>query len=956
LALDPSGPPAPFAATAADEVNPSLSLGRCSLLAAAPTGSRAAVRRRGAAAFPPVWCWHILTDRLTDVDSSTTSSIMDVAAQLSTLLGDRYRVEREIGAGGMATVYLAEDLKHRRRVALKVLRPELGAVLGPDRFLAEINVTASLQHPHLLPLFDSGEAGGLLYYVMPWVEGESLRDRLQRERQLPVDEAVRIAAAVLSALDYAHRQGVVHRDLKPENILLHDGQPLVADFGIALAVSIAGGARVTQTGLSLGTPQYMSPEQATGDRVIDARSDIYSLAAVLYEMLTGDPPHSASTTQAIIARILTESPASVRTFRSSVPQHVDAAILYALAKLPADRFATAGEFADALSGRRAVAGLPLPAAAAAGRGAGVGTRRAAWGAAALLLVLAVAGWWPRAPAPSPTLRLDLTPGPAGVVPVGDIVVSADGSTLAFAGRLGTGPTAIYVRRLDRDPNFVALPGTASALSPDFSPDGRWIAFTRGSGGGISKVSADGGGVTSVTSRSGFYYPHWGTQDRIVFSSPAGSFIAPAAGGEPELLEGLETRRPFLLPDGSGVLGTADSGVVLYDLGTKAVTPLIAAGMHPVYAASGHLLYLDDGGGLFAVPFDLERHRVAGAPVRLIERVAATLGARGYAVSRTGTLVQHEGAATTRSEDTHLVIGDANGALDTLPLPRARRVAPRFSRDGRFIVFSQTHPTDARAEGLFTFDLVTGTMRRVLPPENLFSAIWSPDGTRLLYHIATGDSSREMRIRSLADDSDTLLLATDGRVYPSDWPRSDVVLFGVRSAGQEDLLTMTPTPGARPRTYLAAPWDERDAALSPDGRFAVFSTREDGVFNIWIRDFPDPTGKWRVSANGGEVPRWARDGKHVYFMQPSAGGRSATLMRARVDLTPAIRVGAPEAVVSLGVAAPQWDLHPDGLQFVAALRDEAVTGTGAASGDATRHLLHLNWFTELWAAFRLQEAR
>jgi serine/threonine protein kinase len=233
---------------------------------------------------------------------------MNASDRLRSVLSDRYEIERELGAGGMATVYLARDLKHHRRVALKVLQPELAAVLGSDRFLSEINVTANLQHPHLLPLFDSGEADGLLFYVMPYIEGESLRDRLNRERQLPVDEAVRIAVAVSSALHYAHRHGVIHRDLKPENILLNEGEPIVADFGISLAISNAGGARVTQTGLSLGTPQYLSPEQATGDRQLDARTDIYSLAAVLYEMLTGDPPHTGSTVQAIIARVLTDRP------------------------------------------------------------------------------------------------------------------------------------------------------------------------------------------------------------------------------------------------------------------------------------------------------------------------------------------------------------------------------------------------------------------------------------------------------------------------------------------------------------------------------------------------------------------------------------------------------------------------------------------------------------------------
>ena len=204
----------------------------------------------------------------------------DVATRLSHALADRYRVERELGAGGMATVYLAHDLKHDRDVAVKVLKPELAAVLGAERFLREIKVTANLQHPNLLPLFDSGEADGLLYYVMPYLEGETLRARVQRERQFPVDETIRLISLMAGALDFAHARGVIHRDLKPENILLQAGQPVIADFGIALAIAQAGGDRVTQTGLSLGTPHYMSPEQAAGDRAVDARSDQYALAAI----------------------------------------------------------------------------------------------------------------------------------------------------------------------------------------------------------------------------------------------------------------------------------------------------------------------------------------------------------------------------------------------------------------------------------------------------------------------------------------------------------------------------------------------------------------------------------------------------------------------------------------------------------------------------------------------------
>jgi len=261
---------------------------------------------------------------------------------LRAALADRYRLERELGRGGMAIVYLAHDLKHDRQVAVKVVQPELAAVIGAERFLNEIKVTANLQHPHILPLFDSGETQGFLYYVMPYVKGESLRALPDRKKQLPTDRVLEITKAVASALGHAHRQGVIHRDIKPENILLaDDGTALVADFGIALAVNEAGGTRLTETGMSLGTAEYMSPEQATGDRQLDPASDIYSLGAVLYEMLTGDPPHTGNTAQAIIARLMMEQPTSIRLLRDTVPDHLEQAVMKALAKVPADRFDSA---------------------------------------------------------------------------------------------------------------------------------------------------------------------------------------------------------------------------------------------------------------------------------------------------------------------------------------------------------------------------------------------------------------------------------------------------------------------------------------------------------------------------------------------------------------------------------------------------------------------------------------
>ncbi len=312
------------------------------------------------------------------------AGLPDPFEKLNSALAGRYRLERQIGAGGMATVYLARDLRHHRDVAVKVLKPDLAAALGPERFLKEIQVTANLQHPHILPLYDSGTAGGALFYVMPLVRGESLRDRLDREKLLPVDDAIGIIRQVAGALDFAHRQRVIHRDIKPENILLQDGVALLADFGIALAVTEAGGSRLTETGLSVGTAQYMSPEQASGERELDARSDIYALGAVTYEMLAGEPPFSGPTARATIAKLMTERPTSLRVLRDVVSPTLDAAVMRALAKAPTDRFTTARQFADALT-------MPAAPAPTVGAKAGRSTARRRWVGVIALIVLTIVG-------------------------------------------------------------------------------------------------------------------------------------------------------------------------------------------------------------------------------------------------------------------------------------------------------------------------------------------------------------------------------------------------------------------------------------------------------------------------------------------------------------------------------------------------------------------------------------
>ncbi|HEY8310490.1 MAG TPA: protein kinase, partial [Gemmatimonadaceae bacterium] len=416
--------------------------------------------------------------------------------RITAALADHYRVERELGQGGMATVYLAHDLKHDREVAIKVLHPDLGAALGGDRFLSEIKTTARLQHPHILPLLDSGDAGGLLYYVMPFVAGETLRARLAREQQLPLDDALRIAHEVADAVGAAHAVGIVHRDIKPENILLQGGHALVADFGIALAVQTASGARMTQTGLSLGTPQYMSPEQAMGERNVDARSDIYALGAVTYEMLTGEAPFTGGSVQAIVAKVMSAEPERPTLVRKSIPPHVEAAVLRALQKLPADRYATAAAFSDALANTHFSSGTIT----AAGRGASVhrlATGPLVWGLAVALVAIGAFAvvQWRDAQRESPreevrfSMQLPSAMLAANSVGFTNVAVSPDGNTIAYTVADSTGSARLYLRPLS-DGTAHVISGTEGAQQPCFSPDGQWIACLVGSN--LWKVQTLGG--------------------------------------------------------------------------------------------------------------------------------------------------------------------------------------------------------------------------------------------------------------------------------------------------------------------------------------------------------------------------------------------------------------------------------------------------------------------------------
>ena len=473
----------------------------------------------------------------------------DPVARLNAALEGRYAIERELGEGGMATVYLADDLKHERKVALKVLKPELAAVVGAERFLAEIKTTANLTHPHILPLHDSGEADGFLFYVMPYLEGENLADRIDREKQLPVDEAVALASKVAGALQHAHEHGVIHRDIKPGNILLQDGEPVVADFGIALALGVAGGTRLTETGLSVGTPFYMSPEQATGDQAVGASTDTYALGSVLYEMLVDDPPFAGSTAQAVLGKIIAGKSVSVRKERTSIPANVDAAVRKALEKLPADRFASAQEFGNALGDEHFRYGELVTA----GQSATLGPwNRLSIGLASLATILTLTLVWSllRPEAPRPTTRVSvLIPEDQSFHPSrGDFDLSNDGSLLVYRGVGDEGQPQLWARRWDAL-DATPIRDTDGAGRPAISPDGREVAFNVSRG--VIRVVPLQGGVSRTLTDSAWVNggpPQWSPDGAwIYFTNPSqGLSRLPAGGGIAEIVTVVDTATGYNL--------------------------------------------------------------------------------------------------------------------------------------------------------------------------------------------------------------------------------------------------------------------------------------------------------------------------------------------------------------------------------------------------------------------------
>ncbi|MGE5091142.1 MAG: protein kinase domain-containing protein [Bacillota bacterium] len=885
---------------------------------------------------------------------------MSVAVDgLSAALADRYRIERELGAGGMATVYLAHDLKHDRKVAVKVLRPELAAVIGAERFLSEIKTTANLQHPHILPLHDSGAVNGTVFYVMPYVEGESLRDRLVREKQLPIADTVRIASEVASALDYAHRHGVIHRDIKPENILLHDGRALVADFGIALAAS-SSGTRMTETGMSLGTPHYMSPEQAMGEREITARSDVYALGAMTYEMLVGEPPFTGPTAQAIIAKVVTAEPVPPSDIRKTVPAHVDDAVLTALQKLPADRFASAAGFAEAMAGhgtttmvrsRPGAPGARTPRSALA-RGASW----AGWAVAVVAIAAALWGWLRSAPRPESRFAVAF-PGTQALslTMLGShVAVSRDGSLLVYTGGDSAGGRLWLKRRGELA--ATSMPGTEGAYGPFISPDGREIGFLTDRGGRSMRVVAAAGGPARIVPGAtvGTSGASWGTDGYIYFDAdqrglqrthPDGTGLSTvmrldAAAKEvgigwPQVLPG-DKFAIMRMRHGSDAPGDFSIVAVRIATGERRT---VTRGVSAVYS-SGQLFFVTADGTLQAAPFDRGRLALSGPPVVVAGsvQVAGTYAGVDLAVTEDGTLYYVAGAPGVANQlswigrDGTAQPVDAGwretGEIRSLSLaPNGGRVAVELSRAG-------TTGTD-----IWVKQLPGGPLSRLtLDPAADYRPAWSADGKWVYFvserlppasvfrHAADG-SGTDVPVARADRDISELSISPDGR-----WLLART-LITQRGAG--DILALRLGQDSAFQPILETPAYEAGPVLSPDGHWLAYVSSASGRQEVYVRSFPDGSrGVWQVSTDGGNEPRWSHSGRELFFR----GIATLDLMVVDVQTAPVFRPGAPRTLfhtsAASGAGYARYDVSLDDRRILALL---------PASTDAQPQLIRIESF-------------
>ena len=863
--------------------------------------------------------------------------------RLNAALEGRYTIERQIGEGGMATVFLALDLRHDRPVALKVLRPELAAVIGADRFLSEIRVTAALRHPNILPLFDSGKADSFLFYVMPYVEGESLRDRLDREQQLRVDDAVRIAVSVANALDHAHRKGVVHRDVKPANIMLQDGEPVVADFGIALAVD-AGQARLTETGLSVGTPYYMSPEQATGERPATPASDVYSLACVLYEMLAGQPANHGATAQAVLARIISGATEPVRHHRPTTPPNVEAALRKGLERLTPDRFESAERFAAALvdPGFRYGDDPTEAAHAPASRRLRLVTAGALVVAAIALVVAAVAITRSEGEVAPRVLAQELTLGVGGPrLPARDAEISSDGRTVVYRVTDRRGVQSLYARGVTESAAR-PLSSTEGVRYHAISPSSDQVAFTSVGLGRLSIVPLDGG-AARVVAENAQSVPVWGEGYLYFLDDALTVSRVPIDGGAVERVippadDGLVRAPTDMLPGGDVLLfnefqrGEPSGSVRALSIETGEMTTL-AAGFGGV-VRDGLLFYTAESRDqVIGVEFDSRTLSVSGPEVPVLSDIASGGAFAGTTMnlSRSGDLI-HAPSGSFVESAVRPVWVDRSGGVTTIAndwsfSPSIAITGIDLSHDGyRLAVASGV---ENRTE-LYIRDLRGGPVQRLAfeGPVNT-RPFWSPDDREVYYFQDPSGSYLEgsmMARRADGSGSARQVLAGVG-IGGGAWSRDGEWLIyrvGVPARPSRDIFALR-SGSSEPIELVATDAIEQAPSLSPNGRWLLYQSNRTGQHEVYVRPFPEvDAGLQQISLDGGTEPRWAHSGDEIFYRDSE--GR---MVSAGVDSDASeLRVSERDVLFDASAfwsdpASQHYDVAPDDQRFLMLQREAAV---------------------------------
>jgi len=870
--------------------------------------------------------------------------------RLTAAVADRYRILNELGQGGMATVYLAEDLRHDRKVALKVLKPELAAVIGAERFVVEIKTTAALQHPHILPLFDSGSADGFLYYVMPYIQGETLRAKLDRETQFSVEEALRIAIDVAGALDYAHRHGVIHRDIKPENILMHDGRPMVADFGIALALSAAAGGRMTETGMSLGTPHYMSPEQATAEKELTGRSDVYSLASVLYEMLTGEPPHMGKSAQQIIMKIIAEPVKPVTDLRKSVPEYVAHAVARALEKLPADRQSSAAEFALALQGQGTDV-LRTTVRSAKARPQRDVSRQFAYGAlAAALFFGGLAAWFGARPAERRAVRLAVSFPKEQAMRAANtrrFDISRDGKRIVYVGPEAAG-TQLWVRELD-GLSARAIAGTNNAQAPFFSPDGLSIGFITDNAGDVRTVPIGGGPtLTLVRDSAAAWGADWGDDGFIYFSTVRGRIArVAAAGGAFENLSTPDSGAgqtehdwPQALPGGRYVLhqvwrqSISDTQLGILDLKTGKTT-VVTDGAFGRYLPTGDLMFAVFNGALAVAPLDIKSAKLTGPAVGVVDgvQVDPLSGSAAFAVSDNGTLLYALGNTAGRDR---IVWIDRTGKMQAVDSTwRGQFSTLALSPDGKRLAVSMF---SAEGEQVWVKELPSGPLTRLTSgPGSNYRPVWSPDGRRVTY-VSPSPGHRGV-FQQRADGGtppeslynnpkwvDEVAWAPDGRTM--------LVRLGSGGGADRDIWVVADAGRGAAGPFVASRFEEYGMALSADGKWVAYTSTESGRSEVFVRPFADPgSSRVQVSVEGGDEPLWSHSGRELFYRS-----RRGEMIAASLQPGPILTVkGRTTLFTNPALGADPfhraYDVTPDDRRFI--MVDRPI-------GEATDIVVVLNW--------------